>query len=233
MSLDQTVRAAYMVRSLMLKSIIYALAHDTRSSLADIQFGIDLIQESIRNDDDSALPDALLLVDSGIRKQAMILADLQDWVSMEFTDPTCVDLNEVLQDLISTNEYDGTVTFGELPEVVCNRGAMRRAIDNLIRNGLDHNSKQERTVHVDWQKHPRKALTVRDNGDGFDVDHLQDLVMPFSQFGSTRSGFGLAIANNVFLAHGMDLTAESTVGEGTCFYVEMPDVKEQESVCSG
>jgi signal transduction histidine kinase len=69
------------------------------------------------------------------------------------------------------------------------------------------------------------TVRVRDTGDGIPAD---DLPRIFDRFykgdGSRGSGLGLAIARKLVIAHGGDITAASTPGEGTTMTITLPVV---------
>jgi signal transduction histidine kinase len=71
-------------------------------------------------------------------------------------------------------------------------------------------------------------VRVRDTGIGIPADRLPQVFEPFVQVDSSeanrRSGTGLGLAISRDLARGMkgDLTAESTMGVGSCFILTLP-----------
>jgi NtrC-family two-component system sensor histidine kinase KinB len=70
-------------------------------------------------------------------------------------------------------------------------------------------------------------IQVRDTGTGVAAeirDHLFERYAQWSSNGSEpgSAGLGLAIAKEIVEAHGGRIFVESTVGEGTCFTVELP-----------
>ncbi|HST59962.1 MAG TPA: ATP-binding protein [Longimicrobium sp.] len=73
----------------------------------------------------------------------------------------------------------------------------------------------------------RLALGVRDTGPGIPEDRLGELFVAFSRLGAERSGvegtgLGLALSRRLVEAMGGQLRVESTVGEGSTFWVELP-----------
>ncbi|HEX6908890.1 MAG TPA: PAS domain S-box protein [Longimicrobium sp.] len=71
------------------------------------------------------------------------------------------------------------------------------------------------------------ALGVRDTGPGIPPDRLGELFVAFARLGAERSGIegtglGLALSKRLVEAMGGRLRVESTVGEGSTFWVELP-----------
>jgi PAS domain S-box-containing protein len=71
------------------------------------------------------------------------------------------------------------------------------------------------------------AIGVRDTGPGIPADRLGELFVAFSRLGAERSGIegtglGLALSRKLVELMGGQLRVESTVGEGSTFWVELP-----------
>lgn len=71
-------------------------------------------------------------------------------------------------------------------------------------------------------------LTVKDTGRGIPTDKLESIFERFQQVDSSDSrnhdgtGLGLAICKSIMQQHGGRIWAESTLGEGSTFYVALP-----------
>ncbi len=66
---------------------------------------------------------------------------------------------------------------------------------------------------------------MRDQGPGIDPNKLNSLFAPFTRgetHGQDGSGLGLFIARQAADLLGATLRAESTPGQGTAFYLELP-----------
>ena len=69
-------------------------------------------------------------------------------------------------------------------------------------------------------------IRVQDQGIGFDEKHLERMFKPFERLhGNSEyegTGMGLAICRKNVLRHGGELTAQSSLQEGTTFIVSLP-----------
>jgi signal transduction histidine kinase len=63
---------------------------------------------------------------------------------------------------------------------------------------------------------------VRDTGSGIAQADLQKVFEPFYSTRPDGTGLGLAIARQIAFAHGGEITAESTPGEGTTMTLRLP-----------
>jgi PAS domain S-box-containing protein len=145
------------------------------------------------------------------------------------------DLNQALGTtlVVARNEYkhaaDVKLELGDIPPVDCRRAEINKVFLNLIVNA----------AHAIEAKGPgtRGTITIRtsSNGSRVWVDiadtgcGIPPAVLPriFDPFFTTKavgkgSGQGLAIARQVALSHGGELTVRSKAGEGTTFTLALP-----------
>src|SRR5689334_7500940 len=107
---------------------------------------------------------------------------------------------------------------------------LRQVLTNLIGNAIIHNPKGG-TVEVsaetslDEARDPRVRIMVRDNGRGLTVDELNRVFEPFVRYAPKSvkgTGLGLPLARAVAERDGGLVGAESTMGEGSVFWVDLP-----------
>lgn len=107
--------------------------------------------------------------------------------------------------------------------MVCDRDWMIEAMDNLVKNALDH-TKTGDTVHVEWQTGSSALqIRVRDNGCGI---HPEDLYHIFKRFYRSRFskdqqgiGLGLPLAKAIIEAHSGTIEVDSELNVGTMFTI--------------
>jgi two-component system, LuxR family, sensor kinase FixL len=106
---------------------------------------------------------------------------------------------------------------------------MRQLLQNLISNSLkfqDVKTKPFVRVGVKNSNPDSIQLFVEDNGIGFDVRNLDRIFQPFQRLHGRKeydgSGVGLAICRKIVERHNGSITAESTPGKGTTFFITLP-----------
>jgi signal transduction histidine kinase len=92
-----------------------------------------------------------------------------------------------------------------------------RLLDNLIANAVRTSPRGAQVEVSAWRASPRHVrLQVKDKGEGIASSELPKLVAGLGP------GRGLRIAREIAERHGGDMWAESSVGNGTRFFVELP-----------
>jgi signal transduction histidine kinase len=216
-------------------------SHDLQEPLRKIQAFGDRLERKIAPDlaeDESYYLDRML--DAASRMSNMI-NDLLAYsrVTTKHQPHTLVDLNETLNGVVSDLEVrleqtQGRIDVGHLPVVYAERFQMRQMMQNLVANALKfHRSGVPPRVEVSGSQFTDPetgdemvALTVQDNGIGFDDHYLDQIFQPFRRLvGRSEfegSGMGLAICRKIVERHGGSITAESKKGQGTIFMITLP-----------
>ncbi|EDX85179.1 ATPase, histidine kinase-, DNA gyrase B-, and HSP90-like domain protein [Synechococcus sp. PCC 7335] len=118
--------------------------------------------------------------------------------------------------------------------VVCDRQKLTGAILNLLKNAVQHTQGTD-TIELgcyskkdaDHPNHDQVRFWVRDTGEGISPADQQRIFSRFArgqnyQRRSDGSGLGLAITAAVAEAHGGQVTLHSKVGQGTTFWLDLP-----------
>ena len=106
---------------------------------------------------------------------------------------------------------------------LCDRDWVMEAIDNIVKNALDH-TKQGDTVHIEWTQSPGLVrVIVKDNGSGIHPEDLHHIFKRFyrSRFSKNTQGIGLGLplAKAIIEAHGGTIEVDSEPGTGTAFVI--------------
>lgn len=105
----------------------------------------------------------------------------------------------------------------------CDRDWMLEAIDNLVKNALDHTAQGD-IIQMGWRQLPSAVqILVKDNGSGI---HPEDLHHIFKRFYRSRFsqdtqgiGLGLPLAKAIIEAHNGTITVDSELEMGTTFTI--------------
>ncbi|CAN5488687.1 hypothetical protein BH24ACT4_BH24ACT4_05530 [soil metagenome] len=124
-------------------------------------------------------------------------------------------------------ELDATVTFPEgFPEVTADADKLEQVLLNLVENAAKYASPVglvvEGTVRDDGAG---VAVSVTDRGEGIPAEDLPRVFERFfrrEEGRPTGTGLGLWITRGLVEAHGGEVVATSTEGEGSTFTVTLP-----------
>lgn len=105
----------------------------------------------------------------------------------------------------------------------CDRNWVIEAVDNIVKNALDH-TKERDSVSVEWRQFTSVVqIVVRDSGSGI---HPEDVHHIFKRFYRSRYskdtqgiGLGLPLAKAIIEAHGGTIEVNSELGIGTSFTI--------------
>ncbi len=185
-------------RTLMLSGV----SHDLRTPLTRMRLGLSML-------DDAEAEPLLQDVDD---MQRMLDEFLSFAKGAGEGEPEDVDPHALVRDLVEEAQRGGrdvTVLEAEgegTGTVMLRKVAMRRAVDNLISNGVRYGARAEVSVMLS-----DKTLRIRveDDGPGIPEDRRVEATRPFTRLDPARNqdkgggvGLGLAIATDIARAHG-------------------------------
>lgn len=114
----------------------------------------------------------------------------------------------------------------DLPSVLGDAGALRRALENLIGNALKYGGGTWLRLAARRQGSGEVAIEVTDRGPGIARRDLARVFEPFVRGsnvdGIPGTGLGLSLVRKVAEAHGGRVTVASTPGVGTTFTLHLP-----------
>lgn len=144
-------------------------------------------------------------------------------------------LDELLEDLVElyhdrAEQAQISLKSQLIPGVEVNGDAaqLQQLFTNLLTNALQYTAAGG-TIDVALQRMGTHALvTVQDTGIGIAPEYLPHIFDRFWRADQARScyeegsGLGLAIAKTIVQRHKGNITVQSQLGEGSCFYVKLP-----------
>lgn len=177
----------------------------------------------------------------GAQRIKTIVEQLRGFAHVSESGFAPADINAAIEEtlLIVWNElkYKASVgkDFGDLPPVECNIGEIKQVLVNLLVNAA-HAIPEKGTVTVrTHRENTMVVVEVSDSGTGIPPENLKRIFDPFftTKGVGKGTGLGLWITATIVEKHGGTITAESTVGEGTTFFVRLPVGRQHEADNSG
>ena len=206
------------------RRLLSDISHELRSPLARLKFAVKLARTSA--DTNSALD----RIERDVDRITSLVSDIVEITFVE-GDPALRGaetvrlaeiLDAVMQDCAVEAELRGSsleMTGRSEGEVMGNRELLRRAIENVVRNGIRY-SPEKSIVVISVAENGRDAIiAVRDHGPGVPADTLTRIFDPFYRVEEARnsngggSGMGLSIAKRaVELHHGRIVALNASPG---------------------
>lgn len=120
----------------------------------------------------------------------------------------------------------------QLPAAIeIDKTRLNQIIFNLLNNSLKFTQKGKIELEIIKGKGDRLLIAVKDTGKGIAKDRLPSIFDTFTQEDQTissqygGSGLGLSIVRQLVQLMGGEINVESSVGEGTGFYIDLPLVE--------
>lgn len=222
-----------------IESFSYSVSHDLRAPLRAVNGYARMLEEDCAAALDSEGRRYITTIRAEAQRMGELIDDLLALSRLGRNDlrPSNVDVGqlarEVLSELRGADDPRVSVTIDALRSAHADRGLLRQVFVNLLTNALKFSSRRS-TIRIEIGSESRdgeNVYWVRDNGVGFDGRYAEKLfgvfqrLHPATDFEGT--GIGLAIVERAVTRHGGRVWAESTEGEGACFYFTLPAGREE------
>ncbi len=222
-----------------LQRFAYIASHDLQEPLRTVSSFCQLIQRDTRGQLDERSDRWFEFVVDGVARMQQLIVDLLAFSRLESRalkrEP--VELDRVvkqamllLKDAIAGREDKFVV--GALPTLTGDTAMLLQLMQNLISNAVKF-SPDGLDVHIDAERIDGAwRVAIRDQGIGIKETFLEDAFEIFKRLEPRRkyagTGIGLAICRKVVERHGGRIWVESTRGEGSTFFFELPDATEDQ-----
>lgn len=219
-----------------LERFAFVASHDLQEPLRQVRSFSELASMEVGDEAEHKRLKTFLDVisDSSTHMQNLIV-DLLDYAKPADDEETLeiISAKETLEVALQClkDRMDSTgaiVEIGDLPMVKAHSMRLGRVFQNIVANSLKY-VKEGVVPHI--STHCEVAENVNtiifaDNGIGMDPVHIPKIFEPFKRL-VTRSeyagtGMGLSICKRIIESYGGKIWAESVLGEGTRFYIQLP-----------
>jgi two-component system OmpR family sensor kinase len=220
-----------------LRDFVADASHELRSPLTSIKGFAQAIVDGTAKDKKSQLKAASVIEDESKRMMRLVeeLLEFSRFESGQITmAKETVDLKDLLQQcheifLMRAEEKNIKLRtdIEPLPPVTGDIDRLEQVFSNLLDNAIKHTPPEGEVSIIARHPQPKFVeISVADTGRGISGEQLRHVFERFYRAdpsaGKAGAGLGLAIARQIVLAHGGDITAKSTLGKGTEFVVRLP-----------
>ncbi len=222
--------------------LVSGVAHELNNPLTSVMGYAQLLQAADVSED---VRDDLRRVYQEAQRSARIIQSLLTFARKETAEKLYTDINQVLIDTMNLRAYQLRVDNIELvreldehlPWTMTAPHQLQQVLLNLINNAhqamLDYRGGGRLVVRSETDGQVIKVKVI-DNGPGIPEDTLSKIFDPFftTKEVGQGTGLGLSIAFGIVRDHGGRIWAESEVGSGTTFTVELPILEPPEDSLS-
>ena len=189
--------------------VLAGISHDLRTPLTRLRLEAEM---SIENEA------SRLAAIADIEQMEAVISQFMDYARTESGEtPELVDLESLLKDIAQRRNQLGQTCdtqLSSMPDILLRRGAITRAVNNLLDNAWKYGGGAMTLSSVIPQEDFLRGaanqeiwIEIKDHGPGIPADQVERLKRPFTRLESARTdasgtGLGLAIVERVARLHG-------------------------------
>ncbi len=233
-----------------LEQFAYVASHDLQEPLRKIRAFGDRLSTKYAEQLEGSGKDYIERMQNAAARMQVLINDLLKYSRVgRFKEPfQAINLAELIRDI--TNDLETTIAdteakivIKELPVLEAEPLQLRQLFQNLISNALKFRQPEVSPEVIVQCEEPSAAeleelanyqstrnyykIVVTDNGIGFDEKYLDRIFNIFQRLHGRSeykgTGIGLAICRKIAENHGGTISANSTPGKGSSFYVILPE----------
>jgi len=208
------------------------VAHEINNPLSSILGLSELLSEE-------ALPagvrEDLVTINGEARRAAGIVKNMLSFARKHTPTKQPVQMNDVIEDVLRLRDYQLKISNittecnlePNLPKVMADYFQIQQVFFNIITNAEQSMSKShgKGTLKITSEfSNGMVKITFTDDGEGITEKNLGHIFDPFftTKEVGTGTGLGLSICYGIVTSHGGQIYAQSEIGKGATFIVELP-----------
>lgn len=221
------------------KRLLRDISHELRSPLARLNVALELARQ--RSGDEAQ--NALSRIEQESERLNEMIGQLLSLTLLESRvkplQKTDIDLGALVHGVVQDADFEArgrdrsvAMARGEGVHIDGAEELLRRAIENVIRNGVRYTAEGSAVeVGLGWRESAvgrQAVITVRDHGPGVPEEDLKRIFQPFYRVADARdrqsggTGIGLAISERAVRLHGGEITAKNAGTGGLCIEITLP-----------
>ncbi len=219
-----------------LEAFSYSVSHDLRAPLRAIEGYSNIVLEDYREGIPVEAGRLLESIRSNTGRMNRLITDLLTFfrLNRQALNKTMVDMQAMASDIAEELRSEAKdrqieIKTTSLPKAFGDPALLTQVFVNLLGNAVKFT--RGRTVAeilVSSMEQDHDIIYfVRDNGNGFDMEHANKLFLPFERLHSEKefegTGIGLSIVQRIIQHHGGRVWAEGMIGKGATFYFSLPN----------
>lgn len=205
------------------------IAHEIRNPLAGISGSIEMLTQTVTNDDDKKL---MKIVLREIDRLNNLITEFLDYARPETPPTDPVDLSPLLSEVLDAIKADTKVRadirqvreFHAPMVILGRRDKLKQVFLNIILNSYQamNEAKDPQLTVAALEENGKLLVRIRDTGCGMSETTKKKMFEPFHTTKPKGTGLGLAVTHKILEGHGAQVFVESEQGVGTEFILTFP-----------
>jgi signal transduction histidine kinase len=226
------MRAALRARDERLQLMLAGIAHEVRNPLGGLELYAGLLREGLSHEPERLAE--LARIEREIKYLENVVTDFLEYARRPRPELAPVPLRPLLDEVVEVAAagrpgagVGASVAVdapGELV-VLADRGQLRRAFLNLLRNAISAAGASGKVVLAARAEPGQVACEVRDSGPGVPPELRGKIFEPFFTTGEKGTGLGLAFVREILRDHGGEVQVDTAAEGGARFRFRLPAVR--------
>lgn len=217
------------------KNFISLMSHDLKTPVAKIAGIVDMVARQVKEE---AAHKGLGQIKDATKELNGFITSILDLSKVESSNlelnKVSKDINVILEEIIASLKFEAReaevgieTELAPLYPIQVDVKLMTRVFSNLIENAIKYSGKKSKIEIKTWDDETWVYIKIKDNGVGIaevDLEHIFDKFYRVKNDANHQikgSGLGLYLVKYFVELHGGQISAQSTIGEGTEFTVKM------------
>jgi signal transduction histidine kinase len=208
------------------------IAHEIKNPLGSIRFAAEVLKRN-NGDDHSENLSTIQVIERSVDHLASIVAELSEFARPRQLNRSEINVNELLDEILpmvadrlNAEQVKIEKDYGDdIPQGDYDGTELRKLFLNLIINAIEASEPASSIALRTKFSGDEISVEIVDHGCGMDSDTLSRLFEPFYTTKPKGTGLGMAIAKQIAVLHGGDLSVVSRAGAGTTAIVRLPFTK--------
>jgi two-component system nitrogen regulation sensor histidine kinase NtrY len=191
------------------KQVIRLISHELNNSLAPISSLTNSAKKVVAsNQNQHMLPEILDTISRRSAHLHKFIEQYARFARLPQPDKSAVELRPFIQTIAQLCAIE-TVTRFEADTLFCDAVQIEQVLINLFKNAKESGSSMNQILLSIYQTTTQLTFEVTDKGRGMTEQQLLQGLLPFYTTKSTGTGVGLALCNEIVIAHGGKLKLEN------------------------
>lgn len=213
--------------------LVSGIAHELNNPLTGVIGFSELLAN--RKDLPADAKEDLNAIVSEARRAAQVVKGLLTFARKQGSEKQPVDVHSIIQGILQlrsneqkVNNVEASTHFApDMPQVIGNLLQLQQVFINIIMNAeqaiIEAHNKGKLTISTE-RADDMVRVSFADDGPGISPENMNKLFTPFFTTKETGkgTGLGLSICHGIVTEHGGKVYAESELGKGATFIVELP-----------